>query len=351
MFRAAASSLLVLSVGAATHAAAAAADTAPITVNVSSALASERGFGKIMSSASTGDVDATARDVERELQKLRWLRVVERDPEVKVTVDRRERTETSRSTDKKGGVTINHRYTASASLQIGGDRDRIDADTTYSQGPSSTRDDSGQFNTVAKELAGRIAARVAQDLDALRPNRPQSGFDHKAKYKMLVRGDGLEVTAVASGSPAEAAGLQVSDRIRSIDGEKGTDQMSARAYSWWTDLPGTRYNLEVERNKQRRIVQLSLQPPAQWGGRAPAPRAEAPRVAPAREPAMAPRSSVAVAPPSDASGVEIKPGMTASQVVRSLGEPQKKVAFGAKNIWTYDGFTVTFVDGKVTDVK
>ena len=358
MFRSAAVPLLALSVGAAPSAAAAGADTAPISVHVSSALSGERGFSKIMSSASTGDTDATARDVERDLQKHRWLRMVERDPEVKVTVDRRERTETSRSTDKKGGVTINHRYTASATVLIGGDRDRIEADTTYSQGPSSTRDDAAQFDSVAKELATNIAARISQNLDELRPNRPQAGFDHKAKYKMLVRGDGLEVLSVAPGSPAEAAGLQVSDRIRSIDGEKGTDQMSARAYSWWTDLPGTRYNLEVERNKQRRIVQLSLQPPAQWGGRAPAPRAEAPRTAPARQAAptreAAPekaRSSVSVAPPAGGSGVEIKPGMTQAQVVRSLGEPQKKVAFGAKSLWTYDGFTVTFVDGKVTDVK
>ncbi len=358
MVRPAALTLLALSFGAAPYAAAAANDTAPITVQMTSALASERGFSRIVSSASTGDVDATSRDVERDLQKLRWLRFVERDAEVKVTVDRRERTETSRSTDKNGGVTINHRYTASASLQIGGNRDRIDADTTYSQGPTSTRDDVAQFNTVAKELAERIASRISQDLDELRPNRPRAGFDHKAKYKMLIRGDGLEVTNVAAGSPAEAAGLQVGDRIRNIDGEKGTDQMNARAYSWWTDAPGTRYNLEVERNKQRRTVQLSLLPPGQWGGRAAAPRSEEERIAAAREKAPAPqkapaaaRSSVSVAPPAEPSGVEIKPGMTPAQVVRSLGEPQKKVAFGAKNIWTYDGFTVTFVDGKVTDVK
>lgn len=351
MFRAAAVPLLALSVGAAPYAAAA-ADTAPIAVQISSSLASERGFGRIMSSASTGDTDATARDVERDLQKLRWLRVVERDAEVKVTVDRRERTETSRSTDKKGGVTINHRYTASATVQIGGDRDRIDADTTYSQGPSSTRDDAAQFDAVAKELAGNIANRISQNLDALRPNRPQAGFDHKAKYKMLIRGDGLEITAVEPGSPAEAAGLQVNDRIRSIDGEKGTDQMSARVYSWWTDLPGARYNLEVERNKQRRIVQLSLLPPTRWAGRSAAPRAEAPRTAPAREAANVTSRSTAPAAASGGSrGVEIKPGMTQAQVVRSLGEPQKKVAFGAKTLWTYDGFTVTFVDGKVTDVK
>jgi len=351
MSRAAALTLLALTAGAA-RSAAAVADTAPITVQVSSSLASERGFGRIMSSASTGDTDATARDVDRDLQKLRWLRVVERDAEVKVTIDRRERTETSRSTDKKGGVTINHRYTASATVLIGGDRDRIDADTTYSQGPSSSRDDANQFGAVAKELAENIAVRIGQNLDALRPNRPQAGFDHKAKYKMLVRGDGLEVTSVQAGSPAEEAGLQVNDRIRGIDGEKGTDQMSARVYSWWSDSPGTRYTLEVERNKQRRIVQLALLPPARWAGRSAAPRAEAPRPVPAREPAtVATRSSVTVAPPAGASGVEIKPGMTPSQVVRSLGDPQKKVAFGSKSIWTYDGFTVTFVDGKVTDVK
>lgn len=348
MLRTAALSLLALSVGAAPNAAAANSDNAPITVQVQSALANEKGFGRLMSSASTGDTDATARDLERDLQKYRWLQVVPRDPEVKITVDRRERTETSRTTDKKGGVTINHRYTATATLEVDGNRDRVDADTTYSQGPSATRDDNAQFDAVARELAANIAARISQDLDSLRPNRPRSGFTHKAKYKMLIRGDGLEIVAVAAGSPAEAAGLQVGDRIRSIDGEKGTDQMNERAYSWWTDLPGSRYNLEVERNKQRRIVQLGLLPVSQWAGaarREDAPRAAA---APVREKVAASRPAD---PPSGGSGVEIKPGMTPAQVVRSLGEPQKKVAFGAKNIWTYDGFTVTFVDGKVTDVK
>jgi hypothetical protein len=359
MSRAAAISLIAFSALAAPYSTA--ADNAPISVHVSSALAGEKGFGKLMSSASTGDTDDTARDVERELQKLRWMRVVEREPEVKVTVDRRERTETSRSTDKKGGVTINHRYTASATVLIGGDRDRIEAETTYSQGPSATRDDASQFDAVAKELAANIAARVAQNLDDMRPNRPRAGFDHKAKYKMLFRGDGLEVTALEPGSPAEEAGLQVGDRIKGIDGEKGTDQMSARVYSWWTDAPGVRYNLEVERNKQKRIVQLALRAPTQSAGRSERPAAaQAPRpaVAAAREP-VAPvsrsrASTVTTTPPAApaaGTGVEIKPGMTPPQVVRSLGEPQKKVAFGAKSIWTYDGFTVTFVDGKVADVK
>ena len=144
MIRAAAVTLLALSV-VPVPSAAASGDNAPISLQVSSPMSSERGFSKIVSGAVSGDTDATARDVERILQTLRWLRVVERDPEVKVTIDRRERTETSRSTDKNGGVTINHRYTASATVQIGRDRDRIDGEKTYSQGPSSTRDDAAQF--------------------------------------------------------------------------------------------------------------------------------------------------------------------------------------------------------------
>ena len=343
---------------AAAPVAAAEKDTAPISVQVTSALAGERGFGRIMSSASTGDVEDTASDLEGQLRKYPWLQLVSRDPEVTVVVDRRARTETSRSTNKKGEVTINHRYTASATVAIGDrERDRVEADTTYSQGPTATRDDSSQFDDVAKELAGNISTRILQSLDALRPNRPQAGFAHKTKYKMLLRGDGLEVTAVEPGSPAEEAGLQVGDRIRAIDGEKGTDQMHTRVLSWWTDLPGARYTLEVERNKQRRPVQLSLLPPARWAGRSARPAAvsaPATRPAAARPPAVAPYRPAASASgsvSSSGSGVELKAGMTQAQVVRALGEPQKKVAFGAKVIWTYDGFTVTFVDGKVTDVK
>ena len=158
MSRAAALSLLALSLVAAAPYAARRTTTRPSPCRSRRPWPASAASARSCPAPSTGDTDATARDVERELQKLRWLRMVERDPEVKVTVDRRERTETSRSTDKKGGVTINHRYTASASLQIGGNRDRIDADTTYSQGPTSTRDDAAQFDNVAKELAKQIAS-------------------------------------------------------------------------------------------------------------------------------------------------------------------------------------------------
>jgi hypothetical protein len=47
----------------------------------------------------------------------------------------------------------------------------------------------------------------------------------------------------------------------------------------------------------------------------------------------------------------IHPGMTTDQVTKALGDPQKKVNFGTKSLWTYKGMQVVFESGKVTDVK
>jgi hypothetical protein len=64
-------------------------------------------------------------------------------------------------------------------------------------------------------------------------------------------------------------------------------------------------------------------------------------------------------PPPDPSGpatdqtaeATIHPGMTPDQVTKALGDPQKKVNFGTKSLWTYKGMQVVFENGKVTDVK
>jgi uncharacterized iron-regulated membrane protein len=61
-------------------------------------------------------------------------------------------------------------------------------------------------------------------------------------------------------------------------------------------------------------------------------------------------------PPSDSAPAQtdestIQPGMTADQVTKAIGDPIKKVNFGAKSLWTYKGMQVVFESGKVTDVK
>ena len=43
--------------------------------------------------------------------------------------------------------------------------------------------------------------------------------------------------------------------------------------------------------------------------------------------------------------------MTTDEVTKAMGEPQKKVTFGQKSLWTYKGMQVVFENGKVTDVK
>src|SRR5262245_12844497 len=66
--------------------------------------------------------------------------------------------------------------------------------------------------------------------------------------------------------------------------------------------------------------------------------------------AAAPASSAAGSAKPAVKRTEIKPGMTADDVRRLLGEPQGEVVFGEKTRWTYPGMTVVFAKGKVTDV-
>ena len=73
-----------------------------------------------------------------------------------------------------------------------------------------------------------------------------------------------------------------------------------------------------------------------------------------RPPAVSPAAKLKASDPApaaaDSGSVELKPGMTESEVVRALGQPRKKVALGARTVWTYDGFRVTFTGGKVSSL-
>jgi hypothetical protein len=73
---------------------------------------------------------------------------------------------------------------------------------------------------------------------------------------------------------------------------------------------------------------------------------------PAAQNAPPPPSSDPSGPTSDQTAeATIHPGMTPDQVTKALGDPQKKVNFGTKSLWTYRGMQVVFESGKVTDVK
>ncbi|HEY7510135.1 MAG TPA: PDZ domain-containing protein [Vicinamibacteria bacterium] len=334
---------------------AAAQDNAPIEVMVTSSIEASKGLSRILAGAAEGDTASTARDVEKALSALRWVRLVPIGGEAIVHVERRSRIESSRSRNKDGTESVTHRYNVHASVTVGDSRRSVDAETTRTYGANDTRDDATHFRSLAAEIAAKAAAEITSRLDDLRPDRPQHGFTHQPKYKLLFKGDGLEVVSVERGGPAEHAGLQSGDRIRRIGQEKGTDQMNAMVWEWWTATPGTRVTLEVERKKERAPFELTLLPREKWaslGSSRPRTAAAETRPAPAAQPLANTKARAADTGAASGGGsVELKKGMSEAEVVRALGQPRKKVTLGARTVWSYDGFSVTFTGGKVSDMN
>ncbi len=72
----------------------------------------------------------------------------------------------------------------------------------------------------------------------------------------------------------------------------------------------------------------------------------------AQQPAAADQQQPAAAPAAaPAQPVSIQIGQTIDQVVAALGQPDKMVNLGAKQIYVYKDLKVTFVNGKVSDVQ
>ncbi len=71
----------------------------------------------------------------------------------------------------------------------------------------------------------------------------------------------------------------------------------------------------------------------------------------AQQPAAADQQQPAAAPAAPAQPVSIQIGQTIDQVVAALGQPDKTVNLGAKQIYVYKDLKVTFVNGKVSDVQ
>lgn len=69
--------------------------------------------------------------------------------------------------------------------------------------------------------------------------------------------------------------------------------------------------------------------------------------APPTAPASAPQSPA----PATAQPASIQLGQTIDQVVAALGQPEKTVNLGSKQIYVYKDLKVTFVDGRVSDVQ
>lgn len=227
------------------------------------------------------DLDAGARAADQGLRGtlmgVPWMTMALNEADVAVAVKYTHRWQSSRNVSKDGSqVTLTFRYQVTAAIATKGDRDTLEAEKqvskSYSVRASRTEPSESEDRMAFRDAGGELAAKVREwillRLGALRPKGPDAGLSHKAKFTWIFKGDGLEVTAVVPGSPAERAGLEVGDRIRAIGKERGTKEMNELVYLWRLEAAGTRVSLEVERDKRRRPVDLELTaPPARPGPR------------------------------------------------------------------------------------
>jgi hypothetical protein len=83
-----------------------------------------------------------------------------------------------------------------------------------------------------------------------------------------------------------------------------------------------------------------------------APQQSAQVQAPVQAAAPAPMQAIAPPPPpADAAPPTIAIGQTKDQVVAAFGQPTRKAALGAKEIYIYKDMKVTFTSGKVSNVE
>jgi hypothetical protein len=248
--------------------------TGPITIEVGESATVTGGLLDLLLPTRDDDVMAAERELASELGDRPWLQVARDRADAAVAVNRCTRSVSSRGRSKDGTkVTITFRYAASAGIATRGDRGTIEAETlvtqsypegSYRRNPSKAEDHEA-FRRVGRELAGKVREWLLPHVAALRPDGPDAGFEHRTRSKLLIKGDGLEVTEVAAGGPADRSGLKVGDRIRKVDNEGNTSKMDERVRTWHLAPPGTRVAIEIERERQRQTVEVVLERPRHAG--------------------------------------------------------------------------------------
>jgi membrane-associated protease RseP (regulator of RpoE activity) len=242
----------------------------PVAVELGSPAIRRGGLLDFIDPFSDRDTAPTEQGLTDALNDRPWIRLVHENAEAAVAVRWQQRNASIPSRSKDGKrVTITFTYKASAAVATRREKDQVDAEATSAKTYSSNAsrkeptpsEDRDGFQRAGKELGSKVRAWVLARIETLRPEGPDPGFRHRIKHKLLIMGDGLEVTDVAPDSPAARAGLRPGDRIRKVEGEDGTNQMDERVLTWRLSSSAVPVSIEVERDKKRQMIAFEIAAP------------------------------------------------------------------------------------------
>ena len=238
----------------------------PIAIEIGSSAVTRGGLLDLLMLSSDRDTAPTERAMALSIEERQWLNPVPEHGEVAVAIRFQQRNTGSRDRSKDGKrVSITFRYGVTAAIATARDRDTIAVEVlrTHSYSSSTSRTEPSQsedrdgFEQAGRELGAKVRAWVLTRIEDLRPDGPDAGFRHKVRHKLLLVGDGLEVTEVDPEGPAYAAGLRVGDRIRRVDGEGNTTQVDERVLTWRLGPPG-QATIEFERDKKQQTIVVDV---------------------------------------------------------------------------------------------
>ncbi len=241
----------------------------PIAIEIGQQSRDRGGLLDLLVPYSDNDTLPAERALADALSGRFWIDLTDGNPEVAVAVRWQQRNDSRPSRSKDGkNITITYTYKVSAAIATRREKDQIDAEATVSttyaasssrREPSRSNDRDG-YQRAGRELGTKVRTWVLSRIETLRPDGPAPGFRHQIKRKLLIIGDGLEVTDVAPDSAAALAGLRPGDRIRKVDGESGTNQMDERVLTWRVGSGVIPVRLEIERDKKRQTIAFDLTP-------------------------------------------------------------------------------------------
>ncbi len=109
--------------------------------------------------------------------------------------------------------------------------------------------------SIAAQVPTRTPARAATVVDSAATTRANAGW---FGFRQILRGDTLTVLEVASGSPAERAGLQPGDRILTIDGRTVNER---QLNDWFAPVGAPRKMTVIRGGQTLSLSMVAAAPP------------------------------------------------------------------------------------------